>query len=133
VTVALGGGLRPRPADHVRESFEAAYVRLYGRRPPGVEPEVLAWRVRVSGPRPALAGRPAGAAAGPARKGRRPVWSEERRAFVDADVWDRYRLVSGARIAGPAVVEERESSALIGPGGTGVIDGHGNLVVDLSR
>jgi N-methylhydantoinase A len=132
VTVALGAGLERQPAGQVREAFEAAYVRLYGRRPPGVEPEVLTWRVRVSGQRPALAGRFGGAAAdGPARKGRRPLWSEERRAFVDADVWDRYRLAPGARIAGPAVVEERESSAVIGPGGAGVVDGHGNLVVEV--
>jgi N-methylhydantoinase A len=131
VTVALGALLDRRPADHVREAFEAAYVRLYGRRPPGVEPEVLTWRVRVAGPRPALAGRLDGAAPGPARKGSRPAWSEERRAFVEAGVWDRYRLAPGARVAGPAVVEERESSAVIGVGGTGVIDGHGNLVVEV--
>ncbi|HYW23472.1 MAG TPA: hydantoinase/oxoprolinase family protein, partial [Terriglobales bacterium] len=131
VTVALGGALDRRPADQVREAFEAAYVRLYGRRPPGVEPEVLTWRVRVSGPRPALAARPNGALPGPARKGRRPVWSEERRAFVEAEVWDRYRLAPGARVAGPAVVEERESSAVIGAGGTGVVDVHGNLVVEV--
>ena len=68
---------------------------------------------------------------GPARKGSRQVWSEERRAFVEASVWDRYRLTPGARVAGPAVVEERESSAVIGVGGSGVIDGHGNLVVEL--
>jgi len=129
VTVALGAALDGRrPAGQVREAFEAAYSHLYGRRPPGVEPEVLTWRVRVS---PALAGRLAGVAAGPARKGRRPVWSEERRAFVDAEVWDRYRMAPGARVHGPAVVEERESSAVIGPGGTGEIDAHGNLVVEL--
>ena len=59
------------------------------------------------------------------------MWSEERRAFVEAEVWDRYRLAPGARVSGPAVVEERESSAVIGPGGEGVIDGHGNLVVEV--
>src|SRR5262249_46749232 len=58
VTVPLGAGLAGRPATRVREAFEAAYTGLYGRRPPGVEPEVLTWRVRVSGPRPALAARP---------------------------------------------------------------------------
>jgi N-methylhydantoinase A len=131
VTVALGAALERRPADQVNDAFEAAYVRLYGRRPPGVEPEVLTWRVRVSGPRPALAGRLDGPAPGPARKGRRPVWSEERRAFADAGVWDRYRLAPGARVTGPAVVEERESSALIGTGGSGVVDAHGNLVVEV--
>jgi N-methylhydantoinase A len=131
VTVALGPALHRQPAGQVRDAFEAAYVRLYGRRPPGVEPEVLTWRVRVSGPRPVLAGRLDGTAPGPARKGSRPVWSEERRAFLDADVWDRYRLAPGARVSGPAVVEERESSAVIGIGGSGVIDAHGNLVVEL--
>jgi hypothetical protein len=29
------------------------------------------------------------------------------------------------------VVEERESSAVIGVGGSGVIDAHGNLVVEV--
>jgi N-methylhydantoinase A len=133
VTVALGAGLGRRPAGQVREAFEAAYAGLYGRRPPGVEPEVLTWRVRVAGPRPALTSRPGGTAPGPARKGRRRVWSEERRGFVEADVWDRYRLAPGAVVAGPAVVEERESSAVIGSGGRGVVDEHGNLNVELPR
>ena len=75
--VPLGADLpRRRPAERVREAFEAAYAGLYGRQPPGVEPEVLTWRVRVAGPRPVLAA--AGllvglGAAGPARKGRRPI------------------------------------------------------------
>ncbi|HSR26282.1 MAG TPA: hydantoinase/oxoprolinase family protein, partial [Candidatus Eisenbacteria bacterium] len=131
VTVALGAGLGRRPVEHVRDAFESAYLRLYGRRPPGVEPEVLTWRVRVSGPRPALAAQAAGAAPGPARKGRRATWSEERGGFVEADVWDRYRLAPGAVVAGPAVVEERESSAVIGVGGRGVVDEHGNLCVEV--
>ena len=133
VTVALGEGLGRRPGDQVREAFEAAYVRLYGRRPPGVEPEVLTWRVRVSGPRPVIAPPGNGAAPGPARKGRRPIWSEERRGFVEAGVWDRYRLAPGDEVAGPAVVEERESSAVIGAGGRGVVDGHGSLNVEVAQ
>jgi len=131
VTVPLGQALSGRPAEQVAAAFEAAYVRLYGRRPPGVEPEVLAWRLRVAGPRPALASDPSQALAGPARKGRRPIWSEERRGFVEAGVWDRYRLAPGAVVTGPAVVEERESSAVIGVGGRGAVDRHGNLTVEL--
>jgi N-methylhydantoinase A len=132
VTVALGGELGGRPEALVRDAFEAAYVRLYGRQPPGVEPEVLTWRVRVAGPRPELAAstREAGPC-GDARKGGRLIWSEERCGFVEAGVWDRYRLAAGDVVPGPAVVEERESSAVIGPGGRGVVDGHGNLVVEL--
>jgi N-methylhydantoinase A len=132
ITVALGGELSRRPARQVREAFEAAYVALYGRRPPGVEPEALTWRVRVAGPRPApAAGLAAAGGGGPARKGRRPVWAEERGAFVEADVWDRYRLAPGQVLRGPAVVEERESSAVIGPGGRAAVGGSGSLLVDL--
>ena len=131
LTVPLGAAIVARPQAQVREAFEAAYVRLYGSRPLDVEPEVLTWRVRVSGPRPSVAAEIGPPAAGPARKGRRRIWSEERRGFVEAQVWDRYRLRPGDVVAGPAVVEERESSAVIGVGGRGVVDRHGNLRVEL--
>ncbi len=135
ITVALGSHLNARAAGQVGDAFEAAYARLYGRRPPGVEPELLTWRVRVVGPRPAIAGGAGGMAgegrAGPARKGKRSIWSEERRSYVEAEVWDRYRLVAGDALSGPAVVEERESSAVIGVGGRGLVDEHGNLHVAL--
>ena len=131
ITVALGSGLTGRPANQVYEAFEAEYVRLYGRRPRDVEPEVLTWRVRVAGPRPVIGVGAGVPLAGPARKGRRPVWSEEKRSFVEGEVWDRYRLGPGDVVYGPAVVEERESSAFIGVGGRGRLDEHGNLQVEM--
>jgi N-methylhydantoinase A len=130
LTVPLGAALARDPRRQLDEAFEAAYVRLYGRRPPGVETEVLTWRLRVLGPTPALHPHAAGER-GPARKGRRPIWAEERGAFVDADVVDRYRLAPGETISGPAVIEERESTAIVGPGGTARLDDAGNLVVTI--
>jgi N-methylhydantoinase A len=47
-------------------------------------------------------------------------------------VYDRYRLAPGARIAGPAIVEERESTLVIGPGGDAVVDERWNLVVTVA-
>jgi N-methylhydantoinase A len=133
ITVALGEGLAADGARHVEEAFEDAYVGLYQRRPPGVEAEVLSWRLRVSGPTPALAtgsdgGRPAGSAADGRR---RPIWSFESGGMVAADVIDRARLAPGAVVHGPAVVEEAESTAVIGPGGIGRVDPCGALVVDV--
>jgi N-methylhydantoinase A len=132
VTVALGEGLEGDPAWHVGRAFEAEYVRLYGRQPPDVEPEVVTWRVRVSTERPRLrvtARR--GRSAGDARKGRRPAWFSETGGFVDTTVYDRYLLTPGTTVRGPAVLEERESTAVVGPGGTGTVDDTGNLVVTL--
>ncbi len=130
LTVPLGDSLTRRPADQVAAAFDAAYVGLYGRRPPGVEMEVLAWRMRVRGPEPRVRRR-AEPAGGRAAKGRRPIWSVERGRFVEARVLDRYRLAPGEVVRGPAVIEERESTAVVGAGGRAEVDVGGNLVVTL--
>ena len=46
-------------------------------------------------------------------------------------VYDRYALKPGERLAGPAVIEERESTTVVDPGADVVVDPHGNLVVEL--
>ncbi len=131
ITVQIGEALGSDPASQVEEAFAEAYVRLYGRRPPGVGAEVLTWRVRVSGPRPRLRVGDGASGGGRARKGSREMWFAEADGFVDGGVYDRYLLAPGAEIRGPAVVEERESTAVIGPGGRARVDAAGNLEVHL--
>jgi N-methylhydantoinase A len=131
LTVELGTALTRHPARQVEEAFDAAYVGLYGRRPPGVEPEVMTWRVRVLGPEPALDVTASRAAAGDPRKGSRPVWFPELDRFVATPVYDRYRLAPGTTLRGPAVVEERESTTVLGPGAAGTVDRVGNLEVSV--
>jgi len=50
---------------------------------------------------------------------------------VETPVYDRYRLGPGASFEGPAIVEERESTAVIGPGGRCRVDQHLTLIVEL--
>lgn len=130
ITVPLGPRLARRAEVQVGKGFESAYARLYGRRPVGVDMEVLTWRARVSRARPDVRVEH-GHLRGSALKGRRRVWSVERHEFVPARIWDRYRLRPGQVIGGPAVIEERESSVVIGAGGRGLLDDHGILRVDL--
>ena len=52
--------------------------------------------------------------------------------FTETAVLDRYALHAGDIIVGPAVIEERESTLVIGPRGTGTVDTDLNLVVQLS-
>lgn len=130
LTVELGEALPASGAGRlVEEAFERAYARQYGRRPPGVEPEVMTWRVRVLGPEPDLRVRASRRAGCDATKATRPAWFEEAGGYVDATVLDRYALRPGDRFAGPAVVEERESTVVVGPGGEARVDGVGNVVV----
>jgi len=129
VTVEIGSTLGRSPARQVEEAFDRDYVRLYGRRPPGVEAEVMTWRVRVLGPEPrvevmAVGGR------GRSNKGSRKAWFQES-GFVQTAVHDRYALGPGRELLGPCVVEERESTVVIGPGGKARVDPSGSLVVEV--
>jgi N-methylhydantoinase A len=47
--------------------------------------------------------------------------------FVDTPVYDRSKLAPGTTLAGPAVVEEYDSTALLFPGWSATVDDHENL------
>lgn len=131
ITVELGNALGDDPYHELDAAFTAVYRKVYGRRP-DVEAEILTWRVRVLGPAPRLDVGATVSSAADASKGPRPVWFSENQGYVDAVVFDRYLLSEGDRVVGPAVIEERESTVVIGPGGQGTMDRHGQLIVELT-
>ena len=97
--------------------------------------EALNWRVTVSGPPPAMpatmiAARPEG---GALVKRHRSAYFEEAGGFVDTPVYDRYTLAPGDQFTGPAIVEERESTAVIGPGARCHVDDGLALIVEMPR
>ena len=47
------------------------------------------------------------------------------------DLYDRYTLEPGMRFNGPAIVEERESTLIVGVGGQACVDERLNVVVEL--
>ena len=123
-----------RPA--IQQTFEELYRHLYQRTAPGNSIETVNCRVVVSGPAPVL---PAvsigGAGAGvraDATKGYRDVYDPDSGQFRSTPVYDRYRLRPGDRLDGPAIVEERESTFVLGANGSARIDEFLNLVVELS-
>ena len=120
-----------RPA--LEAAFASVYRGLYGRVAEGVPLEILTWRVVVSGPRPSLDLRDMGGHTTPvadARKGERAIYLPEAGGFAAVPIYDRYKLASGASFPGPAIVEERESTTIVG-GGACRIDDYRNLVVTL--
>src|SRR5215210_5389180 len=70
---------------------------------------------------------------GEARKGEREIYVPEEEGFLTVPVYDRYLLGTSATFEGPAVVEERESTAVIGPESRAEIDGARNLLVRWSE
>jgi len=117
----------------ITTAFEEAYRALYHRLPQGVPIEALNWRATVSAPPPVLAfgGGAAGGSAGTSVKTRRRAWFAEANGWVDTPVYDRYTLGPGTTFDGPAIVEERESTAIIGPGAHCRVDDGRTIVVEL--
>lgn len=130
VRVDLGTGLSGDPAQDVERRFAEEYHRLYGSMPSNVEPEILTWRLRISGPRPRPDIAPAFGNGEVASHGQRRVWFPES-GYREADIYDRSQLVAGSRVTGPAVIEERESTIVVGPSGVGLVTENGNLEVTL--
>ena len=131
----------PAPAGRFRrddlQAMEAAFVERYRTRYHRTNPrhpiEVVSWRVVVSGPRPDHRPQTVPAAADGTRalKGRRRVYTPESGGFEYCPVYDRYALGAGAVIEGPAVVEEAESTVVIGAGAEVRADAHNNLHLTL--
>jgi len=61
----------------------------------------------------------------------REIYVPELGGLTDAAVFDRSRMAVGEKFLGPAVVEEPESTAVIGPGGRFHVSRAGNLIIDL--
>jgi N-methylhydantoinase A len=66
-----------------------------------------------------------------ARKGERLAYFPESEGFTPTPIYDRYQLSPGATFTGPAIVEERESTVIVGPRAQCHIDEHYNLVVEV--
>jgi len=66
----------------------------------------------------------------PGPKERRELYFAEAEGYVDCPIYDRYALPAGARLAGPAVVEEFDSTTVIHPGFTVSVDETGNLIIE---
>jgi len=132
---APAGRLDASRVNDIRRTFEQQYRDLYGRTVPGSGLEVVNWRVTVRGPRPGLqlaAGEPDAGAAPDARKGSRRAYFGDTGAFVETPVYDRYRLGPGTTVEGPAIIEERESTVVVGPGARARVDAFLSVVVELA-
>jgi N-methylhydantoinase A len=91
-------------------------------------------RLTASGGAPELRLAAAGAGSGgAAQKGTRPVFVAAWERFAEVPVYDRYGLAAGTALAGPCVIEEPDSTAIIGPDVTVRVDPFRNLVATFDR
>jgi N-methylhydantoinase A len=94
--------------------FEDTYRRLYSRPIPGVDIEILSWVVTISAPAQgelasAMPTRPSE----PKARARRPLFDPQAGEFQNVPIYWRSDLGPGAKIAGPAVIAEDDTSTVV--------------------
>jgi N-methylhydantoinase A len=110
----------------LRETFERAYERLYKLRLPEVDVEMVIWRLIGTGPSASRASRPDLGAAPAGAKSKRTARFNGHDA--ETPVFARRDLAVGQAIAGPAIIEERETTIIILPGWSARVDPTGCIM-----
>jgi N-methylhydantoinase A len=127
--------LRGAFAEPLRRRFSSRYEQLYGRGSSYVEAkaEIVTLRLRASAvtARPRLA-KAAGSRSridGKAILGKRSIYWVELKRAASTPIYDGAFLVSGNRIAGPAVVETTDTTVVVHPRRTLAVDAFGNFEI----
>lgn len=117
------------PVAEVLGRFHAIHERVYGHSAPGDQTEVTAIRVSGTGAGADAGGfQPVrGAARDPAF---RPVWFVETAGFVDTQVLHRETLAPGDNLAGPAIIEQLDTTTVLPPGRRATVDDQGCLIIE---
>jgi N-methylhydantoinase A len=134
IAVTAAPDLTTATAD-TRARFDAQHDRRYGHAAPDQSIEIVNLRLVVTVPRMQDSiglwltepWKPDRAAA----EQRRPVVFADAQRPVETLILWRPQLAAGREIAGPALIEEANSTTLIGPGDRAVVDAIGNIVVTL--
>ncbi|HVF64855.1 MAG TPA: hydantoinase/oxoprolinase family protein, partial [Casimicrobiaceae bacterium] len=114
--------------------FASAYAAIFGMSFADRSIEIIAWKCEVHGPVP---GEDAAyrlrtpAVSANALRGRRPVYLGATNGYADCPVYDRYGLAPGVEVAGPALIEEAESTCVLAPGDRARVDDQRNLIIDI--
>jgi N-methylhydantoinase A len=64
-------------------------------------------------------------------KGERKAFSLIKKAYIPHKVFDRFKLFAGAELSGPAIIEEKESTIVVGEDARASVDEYGFVWIDL--
>jgi N-methylhydantoinase A len=123
-------GLIEEAVRRFEETYEALYGKGSGFRQAGVE--LTTFRVEAIGrtrkPAPSWTQRQ-----GNPRVGSRPIFDPDREEWIATPIWSWLDLPVGERVAGPAVIQHPETTVYIASRQAAVVDGGGNLIIDLTE
>jgi N-methylhydantoinase A len=137
LTVSLAGlgksGLTAAALLRARQRFDEVHARIHGHAAHERPVEIVSYRlrVRVASPKYVPVAAPSSrprAAPKAAHKGTRGVRFDAARA-TEAALYERDRLPPGARLMGPAIVEQFDATTVVPPGWSATVDAFSNLVL----
>ena len=115
----------------VLAAFETEYRRIFGLTIPDVPIEVVTWRLAISADADPVEPHPVAPGTGATPFRTRPVVFGRAHAAVDTPVYRRGDLGAGDRFDGPAIVEERETTAVVRPGWSVEVGTDGSMIATL--
>ena len=120
----------------IRNLFDKEYKRLYGRTYSKTPVELVTFKVRASLPKkpfkiPELLNKNKNIQK--CIKGERLAFSIIKKDYIPFTVYDRSKLFANAKILGPAIIEERESTIIIGEDANAKIDEFGFIWIKLNK
>jgi N-methylhydantoinase A len=129
------GELRPDDMVALRKEFDRLHRQIYGHDAPDEDVEVVTFRMTslMKVHRLTLERRPPGPKQPPktALKGRRDVFFNETRGYVSTPIYERHALEPGNEVAGPAVIEQMDTTTVIHQGQAGRVDEFHNIVISI--
>ncbi|MDB6082465.1 MAG: hypothetical protein JWN43_346 [Gammaproteobacteria bacterium] len=136
VEIALPEAMAEIGTETIASAFHQEYQRVFGTSFPDRPVEIVSWKIEAFGPEPGgghdyALRRLGGEAARP--RGERAAWNPQSQRMEAWPVFDRYTLEVGASIAGPALIEERESTCVLGPQDRLEVDRHLNMIIEIGE
>ncbi|HTW87895.1 MAG TPA: hydantoinase/oxoprolinase family protein [Candidatus Binataceae bacterium] len=118
----------------LRRDFDSIHQQIYGQSAPQEPAEIVTFRLISEMTRPpiATAATPRADGSPPERAlcGERELFSPETAGVVIARIYERAKLLEGDELAGPAIVEQFDSTTVIWPGQGARVDRFATLIVD---
>ncbi|MCK5838177.1 MAG: hypothetical protein KAH09_13005, partial [Desulfobacula sp.] len=122
--------------DEIRAMFDKEYKRLYGRTSAESPVEFVTFKVRASLPKKPFSISKLSTENRDLQtciKGERQAFSVIKKDYIPFTVYDRSKLFPDAQFNGPAIIEERESTIVIGEDAKAKVDEFGFVWIQIGE
>ncbi|MBW1960445.1 MAG: hydantoinase/oxoprolinase family protein [Deltaproteobacteria bacterium] len=126
------GRLSSKSVSEIKDMFYKSYEKAFGRYMTDAPIRVLTWRLRAHCPVPGLEIKYAQSRMNGRKnepKGFRHAYFPAARSFIECAVYERYSLKPGTTLCGPVILEERESTTIVGVDSEVSVDERLNLII----